>query len=188
MCFDTGTQKIPLYPGIHIRITNHSTPQALSALKEGNADIAVVTTPITHSASLTEISVKSIKEVAVCSSSFPSLVGKRISLEELTNYPLISPGSDTKSFEFYSSFFTKHNLPYRPDIEAFSADQILLMVEEGLGIGFVPEEFISQSSNIKTIDLSEKIPERSICLVKRKDQPLSVATKALEKMIIGNYK
>lgn len=34
-----------LHPGIHIRISNHSTPQAIAALKEGTADIAVVTTP-----------------------------------------------------------------------------------------------------------------------------------------------
>lgn len=34
-----------LYPGVHIRISNHSTPQAIAALKDGAADIAVVTTP-----------------------------------------------------------------------------------------------------------------------------------------------
>ena len=31
-----------LYPGIHIKISNHSTPQAVAALREGTADIAVV--------------------------------------------------------------------------------------------------------------------------------------------------
>ena len=39
-----------LHPGIHIRISNHSTPQAIAALKEGTADIAVVTTPTAPSA------------------------------------------------------------------------------------------------------------------------------------------
>lgn len=29
-----------LYPGVHIRISNHSTPQAIAALKDGAADIA----------------------------------------------------------------------------------------------------------------------------------------------------
>ena len=42
------------YPGIHIRISNHSTPQAIAALKGGTADIAVVTTPTVRSAFLTE--------------------------------------------------------------------------------------------------------------------------------------
>lgn len=174
-----------LYPEIRIRISNHSTPQAIASLKNGTADIAVVTTPILHSASLTETNVKNINEVAICSPAFSSLIGRKVALNELLDYPLISLGADTKSYEFYSSFFTKHNLPYRPDIEAFTADQILFMVESDLGVGFVPTEFINQSSNVKIIDLAEKIPERSICLLKRKEQPLSVAAKALEKMITG---
>ena len=41
-----------LYPGIHLRISNHSTPQAIDALKEGAADLALVTTPTVPSASL----------------------------------------------------------------------------------------------------------------------------------------
>lgn len=174
-----------LYPEIRIRISNHSTPQAIASLKDGTADIAVVTTPILHSASLTETNVKNINEVAICSPAFSSLIGRKVALNELLDYPLISLGADTKSYEFYSSFFTKHNLPYRPDIEAFTADQILFMVESDLGVGFVPTEFINQSNNVKIIDLAEKIPERSICLLKRKEQPLSVAAKALEKMITG---
>ena len=148
-----------LYPEIRIRISNHSTPQAIASLKDGTADIAVVTTPILHSASLTETNVKNINEVAICSPAFSSLIGRKVALNELLDYPLISLGADTKSYEFYSSFFTKHNLPYRPDIEAFTADQILFMVESDLGVGFVPTEFINQSSNVKIIDLAEKIPE-----------------------------
>lgn len=96
--------------------------------------------------------------------------------------PLISLGEDTKSFEFYSGFFSSHGLTYRPDIEAFTADQILPMVAADLGVGFVPEEFL-QSEDVNKIDLKEKIPERNIVLIKRKEQPLSVAAKELERLI-----
>lgn len=177
-----------LYPGIHIKISNHSTPQAISALREGNADLAIVTTPTIHSASLEETKLKHVNEVAVCSKSFASLINRKISLSELLDYPLISLGTDTKSFEFYLKLFTKHGLPFRPDIEAFTADQILPMVESDLGIGFVPEEFLKESSNICTIDLKEKIPERSVVLIKRKAQSLSMASKELERMILEQKK
>ena len=43
-----------LYPGVHIRVSNHSTPQAIAALKDSTADIAVVTSPTVRSASLTQ--------------------------------------------------------------------------------------------------------------------------------------
>lgn len=173
-----------LYPGIHIRISNHSTPQAIGALKDGSADVAVVTTPTVHTASLLETPVKPITEVAVCSPYFKDLAGKRVSLSELTDFPLISLGKDTKSFEFYSALFSAHGLPYKPDIEAFTADQILPMVQADLGIGFVPEEFLKDVGGICTINLKEQIPKRNIVIIKRKEQPLSVSAKELERMIL----
>ncbi len=174
------------YPGIHIRISNHTTPQAISALKDGTADFAVVTTPTAPCAALTETNVKTIQEVAVCSPRFSALIGKKVSLAELKQYPLISLGSDTKSYEFYSEFFRLNGETYSPDIEAFTADQILPIAEADLGVGFVPRDFIHASDNVRIIDLEEKIPARSICLIKRTEQPLSRAAKELEKMILQN--
>lgn len=172
-----------LHPGIHIRVSNHSTPQAIDALKEGAADLALVTTPTVPSASLTETAVRPIREAAVCSPYFSSLLGREVSLSELQDYPLISLGSGTKSYEFYSALFTTHGLNYKPDIEAFTADQILPMVEADLGIGFAPEEFLRKGDGVCRIRLKETIPERSIVLIKRKEQPLSAAARELERMI-----
>ena len=173
-----------LYPGVRIRISNHSTPQAIAALKDGAADIAVVTTPTVHSASLAETVIRPIQEVAVCSSAFPALTDRPVALSELLDYPIISLGPDTKSFAFYSDFFTGHSLPFHPAIEAFTADQILPMVEADLGIGFVPNEFLTPESRVCRIDLKEHIPERQVVLIKRKGQPLSVAARKLEHMIL----
>ena len=131
-----------------------------------------------------ETVVRPITEVAVCSPYFKELTDKQVSLLELTGFPLISLGKDTKSFEFYSALFTAHGLPYKPDIEAFTADQILPMVEADLGIGFVPEEFLRDGDGICRIRLKEEIPKRSIVIIKRKEQPLSVAAKELERMIL----
>ncbi len=174
-----------LYPGVRIRISNHSTPQAIAALKDGAADIAVVTTPTVHSASLAETVIRPIQEVAVCSSAFPALTDRPVALSELLDYPIISLGPDTKSFAFYSDFFTGHSLPFHPAIEAFTADQILPMVEADLGIGFVPNELLTPESRVCRIDLKAQIPERQVVLIKRKGQPLSVAARKLEHMILA---
>ena len=34
------------YPGIRLKIYNHSTPQAINAVKNGMIDFAVVSTPV----------------------------------------------------------------------------------------------------------------------------------------------
>ena len=173
-----------LYPGVHIQISNHSTPQAIAALKDGTAELAVVTTPTVRSASLIERSIIKIREVAICSPAFEQLIGKTVSLSEIQSVPLISLGSDTKSYEFYSNFFASHSLTFRPDIEVCTADQIVPMVEADLGVGFVACEFIHPTDNVCILDIAEEIPTRDICLIKRKEQPLSVAAKELEKMIL----
>jgi len=102
-----------LYPGIKLKISNHSTPQAIDAIKNGFADIAVVTTPTLPSAMLEEITVRKFREVAVCSSAFSELWGRKVSFEELLSYPLISLGTQTKSYELYSEFFAGEGLRYQ---------------------------------------------------------------------------
>ena len=176
------------YPGVRLRISNHSTPQAIAALHETTADFAVVTTPVQQIASLLQTDVKRIQEVAVCSPRFRDMLGRGIPLAELRKHPLITLGAHTQSYAFYSAFFASHALAFRPDIEAFTADQILPMVESGLGIGIIPQDFIRPSDTVCVIDLAEPFPPRSVCLVKRKDQPLSVAARELEKMIIESGK
>ncbi len=71
-------------------------------------------------------------------------------------FPLARSAPIPNRSRFYSGFFAAHGLPYHPDIEAFTADQILPMVEADLGIGFVPEEFLEKWSNVCRIDLEEK--------------------------------
>ena len=173
-----------LYPGVKIRISNHSTPQAIAALKDGVADLAVVTTPTGRPASLVEKNLMPIQEVAVCSPALGDLRGREVALAELQNYPMISLSPETRSFELYSSFFAAHGLPYHPEIEASTADQILPMVEADLGIGFVPEQFLSMAPHVVQIHLKEKLPPRNICLVKRREQALSLAARELERMIM----
>lgn len=173
-----------LYPGIKLKISNHSTPQAIDAIKNGFADIAVVTTPTLPSAMLEEITVRKFREVAVCSSAFSELWGRKVSFEELLSYPLISLGTQTKSYEFYSDFFAGEGLRYQPETEAATADQIVPMVKADLGIGFVPEEFLEGIEGVSVIETENPLPEREIRVVKRREQPLGIAAKKMEKLIL----
>lgn len=174
-----------LYPGIKLKISNHSTPQAIDAIKNGFADIAVVTTPTLPSAMLDEITVRKFREVAVCSSAFSELWGRKVSFEELLSYPLISLGTQTKSYELYSEFFAGEGLRYQPETEAATADQIVPMVKADLGIGFVPEEFLEGIEGVSVIETEDPLPEREIRVVKRCEQPLGIAAKEMEKLILG---
>lgn len=173
-----------LYPNIRLHVSNHSTPQAIEALKEGLVDFAIVSTPTVKSTNLEEITVRKFQEVLIASNAYKELKNKTVSLADLTDYPLISLSSQTKTFDFYSKLYEGYGLAYVPDIEAATADQILPMVRSDLGLGFVPEDFIKGVNDIFTIKTTEKIPMREICLIKRKGQLLSMAAKEFEKMML----
>ena len=71
---------------MHLRISNHSTPQAVAALHDTTADFAVITTPVTLSPSLTQTIVKEIREVPICAPAFSGLLGRSVALSELEAY------------------------------------------------------------------------------------------------------
>lgn len=177
-----------MYPGVQIKISNHSTPQAISALQNGLADIAVVTTPLDDSDRIDIIKILEFQECAVCGNAYRHLTSKTLSLSELTDLPLICLSAETKTYSFYTKLFDQYGLEMHPDIEAATADQILPMVRNNLGIGFVPKEFLSDANEntcVHILTLEQEIPSRFICLVKNKELPLNIAAKELEKMILA---
>lgn len=174
-----------LYPGIRLKISNHSTPQAIDALKNGLADIAVVTTPTLPCAMTEEHTIKTFREVAVCSRAFDGLLDHPVSFAELLRYPTISLGPNTKSYELYSDFFSREGLRYHPETEAATADQILPMVKADLGIGFVPEAFLTGMDGVAVIQTEKLLPQREIRMVKRKEQSLSIAAKEMERLLLA---
>lgn len=175
------------FPGVRIRVFNNTSPQAIEALKNGLADFAVVTAPKNLPKTLRWHQIMDIQEIPIAGMDFAFLCGKELTLEELAMYPLVGLGSHTTTFDFYCRLFSEHGLKFLPDIEAATADQILPMVKCNLGIGFVPEFFAQDdilSGNVFQISTETPIPKRPICLLKQEKQPLSIAARELERMII----
>lgn len=174
-----------LYPGIRIKISNHSTPQALITLKEGLADFAIVTEPFDLPANISADIIKSIQEAALCSKEYGIEKGTVLSKEQIEKYSIIGLEEHTSSFAFYTEYFNSLGITYKADVEAATADQILPMVKSDLGIGFVPIDFLrtEDMDNLVVLDLEKELPTRNICILKRKDTPLSLAANELEKML-----
>ena len=174
------------YPGIRIRITNHTTPQALSALKNGEVDLAVVTAPTGAAAPLRETPLVQIQDILIGGPQFAHLAARTLQLRELLEYPLIGLGRDTKTNAFFNALFARQGLVLSPDIEVATSDQILPMVANDLGLGFVPEGFAREAlkkGEVFRIPLAQALPLRAICLVTDKSRPLSVAAETLAERI-----
>ncbi|MCI9504907.1 MAG: LysR family transcriptional regulator [Clostridia bacterium] len=172
------------FPEIQLRIGNYTTKQALRALREGFVDFAVVTTPLEQAEEFTAKPLLSFRETAVCGQNFSELAARPVSFKRLTELPMVGLARSTKTYEFYTELFAKHDLLYRPEVEVATADQILPMIENNLGVGFLPEFFLKAESRTLPVLLEEPLPERTICLVKATDRPLSIAAQRLEQEIL----
>ena len=175
------------YPEVRIRISNYSNPQAIHALQTGLVDFAVITTPTGASKPLKEKRLHAFREILTAGPRFKELCGHTLHLSDLQKYPLICTSHDTRTYEFYSRFFSDNGVMLSPDLEVATTDHILPLVKENLGIGFLPETFAKgaiENGEILEVKLSVKIPQRYICLVKRADRPTGIAAGVLEKLLL----
>lgn len=170
------------YPNVSIKITNNSTPPVVNDLKNGKIDLAVVTTPVTEDKILKITKIKAFQDIPVAGPHFADLQNRPLSLAELGRYPLVSLSGATMTYKFYSDFYAKNGLRLEPDIELATADLLLPIISKNLGIGFVPEDLAADAlerGEAVRLNLTEKIPERYICLLRDTQHPLSVAARRL---------
>lgn len=178
------------YPNIHLRITNDTTPQAITAVTQGRTDAAVITTPCQQTSGLTVSNLCSFREVLIGGRNYRELASKMRRLQDLSAMPLVclSPGTSTR--EFYQRLFAKHDLPFHVDMEAATMDQMLPMIQYNLGVGFVPEPMAAPSlarQEVFEIRLVEPIPQRRVALVESVTRPQSVAFARLKELLFeGN--
>ena len=174
------------FPKIRLRISNHSTPQAVQAVRNGEVDFAVVSTPAEVDAPLNMVELEPFREILVGGRTFTALASQTLSLKELSAYPLISLSEESMTRAFYRQFFLEHDAVLRPDTEAATTDQMLTLVRSELGLAFVPEPMTRnalKSREIVQLTLREEIPARSVCLVYDRHRPLNTAARAFRERL-----
>ena len=105
------------YPGIRLRISNHSTPQAVQAVRNGEVDFAIVTTPAEVENGLKMVELMPFYEVLVGGKTFTALASQTLNLKELAGYPLICLNEESMTRSFYRQFFLEHDAVLKPDTE-----------------------------------------------------------------------
>ena len=179
------------YPGVRLRIANHSTPQAIRALGRGLVDLCVITTPARLESTMRRTLLMPFQEILIAGRNFEFLQGRRWALKELQQYPLICLGSETMTYAFYNQFYLSNNLVLQPDTEAATTDQMLTLVRSELGLAFVPEPMARGNlarGRIVQLDLREHIPPRSVCLVYDHHRPLNTAAREFRLRLLNTAK
>lgn len=179
-----------LYPKIKFSLVNLTNAQAIGAVKNQAVDFALIATPFDLDSRLKSVPIKTFQDIVVCGNRYKYLTSEKVSFSELCRHCVISLNKTTKTYEYYAAIFDKNGLDFHPDIEVSTSNQILPIVKNNLGIGFIPESFAAKEladGEIYKLDVEEEMPPREVCFIKRSDFALSVAAKEFEKIVRELY-
>ena len=153
-----------LYPKIRYRVTNCTTTESLSLLKNNDVDIAFVHTPVTNQ-NFTFRPCLTLEDYFVCSKDFDCSQIKELS--DLTKYRTLLLEKSSHSRKSLDSNLLRYNVELRPKFELASLDLLIEFAKKNMGIICVSKQYIKtelENRELKIIPLKEKLDLRSISL------------------------
>ena len=167
------------FPGIHIKVTNHTSIGCVDLLESGQVDLIFSNYPNSRLGNTGHMTkVHSFQDVFIANRNYFSLEHQRLTFRELLNYPILMLDRKSTTSEYLHALFLQHQLDLVPEIELSSNDLLLDLASIGLGIAFVPDYCLPKHSpDLFLLQLSEELPSRQLVLVHSEQLPLSPAAK-----------
>ena len=175
-----------LYPKININIDTSMTVDILKKLENGLVDIAIITTDKLDYKDFNIAYSRNIQDIFVASKEYYDVIGKKTSLDNLNNYPLLLQSPNTSTRNFLDNFSLKHGIRLNSSMELASFSLVLEFSKIGMGIGFISKDFVENEINQKElfeIKTVPEIPKRKILVQKKKEYLPSFSTSKLIEII-----
>jgi len=168
------------HPGVRIRITNRTTPETITLLKEGKIDFGIVGLPAFDKQVEFRESAP-IQDCLVGGANYRELAnGSALPIESLNAHPLlILEGGSTR--RYLDEFAAGHGVTLEPEFELGSVDLLVRFAQSGFGLAFVIRNYVQEelrTGQLAEIPLNPPLPERRIGIATLRGVPLSSATKA----------
>lgn len=174
------------YPSTKIKIHNHTTPETIKHLVSGKLDFAVITAPFETPKNIFCEKILDFDEILVGGTQYKNLCKTPMELKDAKKYPWIGLGRETATYALYRNFFIEHKIDIEPDMEVATSDLMLPLIENNLGIGFVPEKLalpLLKKEKLIQIQISCELPRRSIQIAADKGRGKSLAADTFYKYL-----
>lgn len=174
------------YPGVRFQITNGPTPAAMTLLKEGKIDFAVVSGPLPVQENIRMVPVRGIQDIFVAGPKFAAYAQKEQPLSVLEQLPLITLDKDTSTRRYVQRFLEERNVHIRPEFELSTSDMIVQFALRNLGVGSVVKDFAKKeldSGELVELQLKERLPKRQFLVASGAKGGQSLAAAELLKLL-----
>ena len=167
------------FPGAHIKVTNATSIRCVELLETGQVDLIVVNSPNAYLGNVPNVKkIKDFQDVFIADKAFEELKGKKLSFKELLNYPILMLDRKSTTSEYLHNLFLQNQLDLVPEIELSSNDLLIDLARIGLGIAFIPDFCLSQTSDSDSlfiVETKEVLPERELVIAYNEKVPISKA-------------
>ena len=175
-----------MFPKIDIQILTFMTVDLIPKLRNGLVDIVILNMPYTADKDIEITPCRTINDCFVVNNSYKELVGRKVSLKELNNYPLILQAKGANTRNFIDNFAKEQNVVLKPNIELASYTLVVEFAKIGLGIGYATKEYIEEclkNNELFILDVEPTIPSRDIGIALSKTHLPSFSAKKLIEII-----
>jgi DNA-binding transcriptional LysR family regulator len=164
------------YPGVELRLTDRMSAEVVRLVVDGSVDFGLATLPVVEPRVKTDfLFVRD--DVMVCPKRHPLTQLKRVSLQEVTAYPMLMLEQGSTSRAMLDRVLRQADLTAQVVMELGSIEVMKRFVEIGMGVALVPEVAVREEvlgdriAAVRVVDL----PAREVGLVQRQNGHLSQA-------------
>ncbi|MDZ4860895.1 MAG: LysR family transcriptional regulator [Candidatus Hydrogenedentes bacterium] len=170
------------HPNIELKIHNVTGRAGLELLREGEVDFCVgpmLDTPD----DIAFQPIVSYEPLLITCLGHPLAKRKRITLRDISKYPLILPPRTLSTWRMVEDVFKQRGLRYDVKLEVGGWEVIKTYVELGLGISIVMSICITGDETLEVIRASSWFPNRTYGVVSRKGRTLSAQARRFTEIL-----
>lgn len=176
-----------LYPKINIQIITSLTSELLTKLKGGLLDLVILNLKNRdYGDDLEIIKCQTIHDCFIVNENYRELLNKKMSLKDLTRYPLVLQAKGSNTREFLNNLAKNYGVTLEPVIELASHTLVVDFAKIGFGIGYATKEYIKKELDNKELfelKITEQIPSRYVGIALPKNHLPNFSTKRLIEII-----
>lgn len=134
------------HPNLKINIIDKSSTEMRRMLEKKELDLLIDTDLVeTSDRNITIKKIKDLTGIFVGNKTFKELASqKTVSVQKLTEYPLILPYSTTATRKLIDSSFRRRNIAITPKLQTNSTFIALNLIDEGMGIGWLLSDVVQK--------------------------------------------
>ena len=176
------------HPNVELRLLEASTNNTMIALRDGLADAGIVRYPTPPNSSVALTILEKNYYIAALPAAHPKAKKSRLRLADLRDEPFIFPSRMEGSAAYMSTMLACQKAGFIPNIvqEAYHAQAIVALVESGLGVALVPNNWKDLATRAVEFKHLTGMPEDQIGLsfACRRDEEESVLLKNFRSSLI----